>query len=230
MKINPAILLLILGLSAHFGDLNLPAHAQEQGGRARNKRLFIVPPPGPIQVDGHLDDWDLSGQIEIVVTRETAATQSARVAAMYDGEALYLSGDFRDASPLMNKHDPRVNAEKAWDADAFQLRLVLDPKLAFPIHEGSLDNPKPNPAICHMLLWYYTDRKEPCLHLQYGMTYSPPRAGYPQCVVPRDKFQGAYRLAEDGKGYTFEYRIPWSTLEAPAPLKAGDAVASSIQI
>ncbi|MRR52536.1 MAG: hypothetical protein EG825_16800 [Rhodocyclaceae bacterium] len=70
--------------------------AGEQGGRARNKRIFIVPRPGPVAVDGKLDDWDLSGQIEIYVTKETAATMSARIAAMYDAEALYLSGNFRD--------------------------------------------------------------------------------------------------------------------------------------
>ncbi len=217
-------ILTLLGLATE------DAPTEEQGGRARNKRLYIVPPPGPVAVDGRLDDWDLSGQIEVVVTRETAAVQSARIAAMHDAEALYVSGDFRDTSPLMNQHDPLVNAEKAWDADAFQFRLVLDPKLGFPLHESSLDSPKPNPAICHMLLWYYAARKEPCLHLQYGMTYSPPRAGYPQCVVPRDKFQGSYRQADDGKGYTFEYRIPWTTLEARAPLRARDAVAASIQI
>jgi len=210
--------------------LAICVQAEEQGGRARNKRIFIVPPPGPVAIDGQLKDWDLSGQIEIFVTRETAGTMSARIAALYDAEALYLSGDFRDPSPLMNQHDPLVNAEKAWDADAFQFRLVLDPKLGFPIHESSLDHPKPNPAICHLLMWYYTARQEPCLHLQYGMTYSPPKAGYPQGVVPHDQFQAAYRPADDGQGYTFEYRIPWKTLEAPAPLKAGDAVAAAIQI
>lgn len=221
---------LLLPLGFMFLAAAMVVQAEEQGGRARNKRLFIIPPPRPVAIDAKLDDWDLSGQIGIFVTRETAATMSARIAAMYDADALYLSGDFRDPSPMMNRHDPLVNAEKAWDADAFQFRLVLDPKLGFPIHESSLDHPKPNSAICHLLMWYYTARQEPCLHLQYGMTYSPPKAGYPQCVVPHDKFQAAYRRADDGQGYTFEYRIPWTTLEAPAPLKAGDAVACAIQI
>ena len=33
----------------------------------------------------------------------------------------------------------------------------------------------------------------------------------------------------DGRGYTFEYRIPWSTLGAKAPLKGGDLVAGTVQ-
>ncbi len=230
MKTSPVIVSLACGVAAFLSTLAPLTHAEEQGARARNKRLFIVPPPGPVQVDGRLGDWDLSGQIEIYASRESAAGQSASIAAMYDAEALYLSGDFRDPTPMMNQHDPRVNAEKAWDADAFQFRLVLDPKLPYPLHESSLDNPKPNPALCHMLLWYYTDRKEPCLHLQYGMTYSPPKAGYPQGVVPSDQFQAAYRKSDDGLGYTFEYRIPWTTLQASVPPKAGDALGAAIQI
>jgi len=96
MKINLIILLLACGVAAYLGTLAPAAHAEEQGGRARNKRIFIVPPPGPVAIDGKLNDWDLSGQIKIFVTKETAETMSARIAAMYDDEALYLSGDFRD--------------------------------------------------------------------------------------------------------------------------------------
>src|SRR5262249_39688344 len=89
---------------------------------------------------------------------------------------------------------------------------------------------KPNDQIVHMSLWYYTDRKEPNLQLSYGMTYSPPRANYPKGGVQHDKFQAAYRMAADKKGYIFEYRVPWATLEAKAPLKAGDLVAANLQV
>jgi hypothetical protein len=53
---------------------------------------------------------------------------------------------------------------------------------------------------------------------------------YPQGVVPRDKFQAAYRMAAGRTGYAFEYRVPWATLEARAPLKAGDLVAANLQV
>jgi hypothetical protein len=211
--------------------MTVPVHAQEPGARGRNKRIFVVPRPGPVVIDGKLDDWDLSGQIWVYVSRETSELQSARFALMYDAEALYISGVVRDPTPMMNRHDPKVNGDTAWEADAFQFRLCLDPKLGYPLNEGQAftSAAKSNHQLVHLLLWYYTDRKEPNLQLSYGMTYSPPKANYPKGVVPHDKFQGAYRMADDKKGYTFEYRIPWTTLEAKSPLKAGDLVAASLQ-
>src|SRR5262249_31403815 len=161
-----------------------------------------------------------SGQIWVYAAPETSALQSARVALMYDAEALYVSGVVRDPTPMMNRHDPKVEGDKAWNADAFQLRLCLDPRLGYPLQQPT--PPRPNDQLVHLLLWYFTDRKEPNLQLAFGMTYAPPRAGYPKGVVPHDKFKAAYRMAPDRKGYTFEYRIPWTTLEARAPLKAGD--------
>ncbi len=149
-----------------IASLLVRAESEDQGARARNKHLFIVPPPGPVVIDGRLDDWDLSGPIDIYVTRESFDTQGARIAAMYDQDAFYLSGEMNDPTPMMNRHDPKVNAEKAWDADAFQFRLVTNPKLPYPIHESSRDKPKPNPGICHIQTWYYTDRKESFLLLQ----------------------------------------------------------------
>jgi lipoprotein NlpI len=43
----------VLGLSIGLLTLAVCARA-EQGGRARNKRLFIVPPHGSVQIDGRL--------------------------------------------------------------------------------------------------------------------------------------------------------------------------------
>jgi hypothetical protein len=152
--------------------------AQEQGARGRNKRIFVVPRPGPVVIDGDLGEWDLSGQILVYVAPETSAMHSARLALMYDDQALYVGGVVRDPTPMMNLHDPAVSGESAWDADAFQLRLCLDPRLGYPLNEGQAFTPaaRPNDRLVHLLLWYYTDRKEPNLQLSYGMTYSPPRA------------------------------------------------------
>lgn len=196
----------------------------EESGRGRNERIFVVPSSGRVTIDGKLDDWDLSGQILIYIASQTRETMNARVALMRDDQALYISGVVRDTSPMINRHDPKVNSDLAWDGDAFQLRIALDPKLGFPLNISGYHD-----QLAHLLLWYYADRQEACLHLAYGI---PPQARpgetMPRGVAP-DKFQGAYLMSNDKQGYTFEYRIPWTTLGATNPPQADDLVGAAIQ-
>lgn len=205
-------------------------------GLGRHKQLYAVPAPGKVSVDGKLDDWDLSGQIEMFVISETKETQGAKFALMYDREALCLCGVVRDSSPLMNRQDPQVNGGRGWDADSCQFRLTVDPSQGYPIVDSSFEhlgnNPKPDTRddIKHLTLWHFTDRDEPCLNIQMGMTYRTPRPEWaPFGVVPSDQFLAKYVKAEDGRGYTFEYRVPWTTLGAKAPLEGGDLVAGTVQ-
>lgn len=67
------------------------------------------------------------------------------------------------------------------------------------------------------------------MHL--GMGYRVPRKEWePHGLVPQDKFEGAYRKWDDGKGYTFEYRIPWSTMGVETPPQAGDKIAGTVNV
>lgn len=197
-------------------------------GLGRHKKVYAVPVPGKVAIDGKLDDWDLSGQIFMYVVSETSEMQSARCALMYDAEALYISGVVRDPSPMMNRHDPNVDPDRAWDADVCQIFMSLDPALGYPIHKSSF-NKDESDKMCTLMLWYYTDRKEPNLVALRAMTFNKPLRPdlSPTGVIPRDKFQAAYAKAEDGRGYTFEYRIPWDTFSVK-PVKAGDMLAGSI--
>jgi len=211
------------------------AHAQENG-LGRHKQIYAVPAPGKVVIDGKLDDWDLSGQIEMYVAEEIRETQSAKFALMYDSEALYISGVVRDTTPMMNRHDPQVSGNRGWDADSCQFRLTVDPAQPYPVEEnvfqyrGKQAKADSRDDIKHLTLWYYTDRNEPCLAMQMGMSYRAPRAEWaPFGVVKPDQFQAKYVKAEDGRGYTFEYRIPWTTLGAKAPLKGGNIVAGTVQ-
>src|ERR1039457_5582837 len=102
-------------------------------GRGRHQQLYAVPVKGKVTIDGKLDDWDLYGQIWVYVVSETAEMQSAKLAMMYDQDALYISGVVRDSSPMMNRHDPNVDPERAWDADVCQVFLNLDPSMGYPV-------------------------------------------------------------------------------------------------
>ncbi len=202
-----------------------PAAAQ---GLFHNQRIFVTPAPGRVRIDGKLKDWDLSGEIYTYVIEATSAFQSAKTAMMYDNKALYISSRVADPSPMLNSADPKVNPDFGWDGDAFQLRLNLDPNLGYPLKIGGYDR-HPSEMLVHMTLWYHAASKKAVLHCKYGMNYHDAH-GYHKGVVPAKKFKAVYVPWKNGKGYTFEYRIPWTTLGAPRPLKGGDLTAAAIQM
>jgi len=228
--LKPALLLLLTLLH--------PLFAANDNGRGRHQQIYAVPVPGAMVIDGRLDDWDLSGQIEMFVIQATRDTQSARFALMYDDDALYVSGDVSDPTPMMNRHDPEANPDSAWNADSCQFRIVVDPQAAYPVEEstfkyGAKGKEPPEDTrddIVHLLLWHYTDAARAYLKVEHGMTYRVVHPEeFPKGVVPGDRFAGKYLKREDGRGYTFEYRIPWKTLGAKKPLVAGDSVAGTVQ-
>ena len=102
-------------------------------------------------------------------------------------------------------------------------------KLGYPINKSSF-NKDEDPSMFTLLLWYYTDRKEANLVALKAMSFNKPlRPDLTQNgVIPRDKFQAAYVKADDGRGYTFEYRIPWATLGAKETPQAADILAGSV--
>jgi len=209
----------------------LTAAAWADGGLGRHKKLFAVPAPGKVTIDGQLNDWDLSGQIYMYVMSETADTMSAKFALMYDATNLYISAVVRDTTPMMNRHDPLVTGLEGWNADSCQFRLTVDPKMGYPVNaymDGSGDAANPN--IVHLTLWHYTDKAQACLTMQTSMHYNSPHKEWgPFGVVSNDQFQGKYVKMPDNGGYTFEYSIPWTTLGATNPLKAGNLVAGTVQ-
>lgn len=205
-------------------------------GRGRHKQFYVVPAPGEVVIDGRLDDWDLSGQIEMFVVEDTRDAMNAKIAAMYDANSFYLSGEIADETPMMNRHSPKVPSQ-AWDADAVQFRLTLDPAVGYPVRQSSFDyrgddaKKDVRDDIVHMLLWYYTDDGSAQLQMQKGMTYRPARADWlPDGLVPSACFDAFYRRWDDGKGYTFEYRIPWKTFGVAGPPTPGCTVAGTTQV
>jgi hypothetical protein len=217
----------VLGLGLLL-SLGLPAAADT--GLARHKKMYVVPTPGKVTIDGKLDDWDLSGQILTYVISENQDMQSAKFAMMYDKQNLYLSAEVRDTTPMLNRHDPKADGDKGWNADACQFRISLDPKQPYPLNIGYGEGDANNMDVTHLTLWYYTDKQEPVLQIAKSMNYKLPRPEWkPTGVVPSDLFQAKYVKMADGRGYIFEYAIPWSTLGVKVPLKSGDIVAGTVQ-
>ncbi len=212
------------------------AAAQEEDvcGWGLHKRVFAVPAPKNIKINGKLDGWDLSAAVDTFVTLSAKETVSGRLAIMYDADALYLGADVRDPSPMMNRHSPEGDGSLAWDADSLQFRFCADAKAGYPLNEttwGANDkaDSEVNRQIKHLLLWYYTDRKEPNLQCQESMKYLSVQGTGKYAVVPPGKFEAVYAMREDGRGYTMTYRIPWPTMGVRTPPKGGDVVAATYQ-
>ena len=230
----PVWAVLLAGLALWAVAFPSAARANDNG-RGRHKQLYAVPAPGKVTIDGKLDDWDLSGQIEMFVIQATRGTMNAKFAVMYDADAIYLGADVKDPNPMMNMRSPDTDPMQGWNADSCQFRLTTDPKVGYPIldestfkYKGKGDATETRDDIVHLTLWHYTETAEPQLAMQLGMTYRQPKNA-PRGLVPQDQFQAKYLKRPDGTGYSFEYRIPWTTLAAKAPLKAGDVVASTVQ-
>jgi len=145
-----------------------------EAGWGQHKKLYVVPAPGKVVIDGKLDDWDSSARLNVFVYRETSELESARFAMMYDAEALYASAVVRDPTPMRNRHDPHVDPNKAWDADVCQLYINLDPALGYPLAFSSFaDNQGKDRDLVQLYLWYFSDREEPCLAVFRGMKNEP---------------------------------------------------------
>lgn len=216
-QLGLAVAVLMVALGVARGD----------GRRGFHQKAYVVPAPGKVAIDGKLDEWDLSAQILISVADETAEMQSARFAMMYDAEALYVGAVVRDPTPLLNRHDPKIDPSRAWDADVCQIYLTTDTALGYPLNG---DGGKDVPGTMDLYLWQFTDRQETALSCYRGMKWAPLHADWDATgAIPADRFQGSYVKAADGRGYTMEYRIPWETLGAQRPLKAGDLVAGLVQ-
>jgi len=190
------------------------ASAQPQ----RHDRVGVVPVPKTVAVDGDLRDWDLSGGIECAFDESLRPKFTATIAFMFDKEALYVAARVADDTPLVNRHDPKVEPNRGWDGDALQVRLCSDPKADYPLRDSNSDR------ICHLTLWHYTDRQEPVLHIQHGMDYHGTK------LLAGKESSVAFRKDGDGKGYTLEARVPWKLLNAAdGPPQANDRIALVVQ-
>lgn len=173
-----------------------PAWAQQTDNHA----LHAVPPPGTVAIDGKLDDWDLSGQIDVFANFKTRGSYSAKVAAMYDADNFYLAVEWRDPTPLHNLVDSNFDIGSGWKSDCLQLRFKTDMVI------GSVD------------CWYSTAAKHPVINIQHGR-FSRGRdkqhdvtAFQPINDALKVGAQQAFAMGDDGKGYTQEIALPWKLI------------------
>lgn len=183
-----------------------------------HSQIHVVPPPGKVVIDGKLEDWDLSGAIEMFIDEASRDSYSVRGAMMYDTEFLYVGAKVKDPTPMRNNYSFGGEAGKAWDADAIQIFLVSNPDLKSNVsRQSSGQNSADSQFVTTFWLWYSTQDKAPGFYSQCTLKYQDPTLNPPGVT-------GAIVGDEDGKGYTLEYGIPWKVLRAPREIVGGNTM------
>lgn len=109
--------------------LGVPTQAQEPGGLPLN----ILRAPGPVVIDGKLNDWVLTAPVSYEMDA-TALDHRVRTYAAWDDQYLYLAYVVRDASPMKNAGSDPSGAFKT--GDALHLYLSTDSEAATQRSEG----------------------------------------------------------------------------------------------
>ena len=152
------------------------------------------------------------------------STYSLQAAMMYDDKALYIGGHVKDPTPMINNYNFKDDVNMAWNADAVQVRIFSNPDMQSTASSmSSARNKDERQYICHTTLWYSTREGKAGFHISYTLDFTGEQVNPPGV-------EGAYQKDADGKGYTFEYRIPYAVLHAPRPFKAGDKFQAQFQM
>ncbi|MEI6520023.1 MAG: FlgD immunoglobulin-like domain containing protein [bacterium] len=191
------------------------------------QEIHIVPAPGKVVIDGDLKDWDLSGSVDLFLDEASRATMNVEGAYMYDEEAFYVGGRVKDPTPMMNAHDFASDMGLVWDSDCIQLYLIADPAVKSKVSTQSGGQNQMSAAdqqsLCYIFLWYSTRDQKPGFMIMYTL-------GFKDMALNPKEVEAVYKKDADGKGYTFEYRIPWKILRQDKPWKDGDKVQTQWQV
>ncbi len=214
---------------ADSGDLGGPIY-----NRSRFSTVHVVPRPAhQITIDGDLSDWDRSGAFYSACLPPYHESHYVEGMMMYDREYLYLGAHVGDPAPMRSTMDPPAGRDQyAWRGGSVIVRLCVDPKLGWPL--PSLGKPEADftradagtrpedvsEQIVHATMWYHRTSGRARLLLSYGMDFHGERTDPPA-------WEGSFKMDPNGLGYTLEYAIPWSLLNASArPPQAGDQLAA----
>ena len=224
MRNHPTLLTCAALLAAILAPTKASAYTAIQN-KADNTEIRIVPAPGKVTVDGNLKDWDLSGAIFMFMDEPSKEAYHVRAAMMYDKDYVYIGGRWKDPTPMVNHYAFGGEVNSAWNADAIQLRFVSNPEIRSRASTmtGARMDAEEQKFVNHITLWYSTQDQKAGYQASYTL-------GYKNGVVNPPSVEGAYVKDADGKGCTFEYRIPLTVLRAPRPYKGGDAVQMQFQI
>ncbi len=179
--------------------------------QTENNVLHVLPAPGPVNVDGKFDDWDLSGGLFACDDVERFRNDfSVSFYAMYDKDNVYLLARVKDQTPLNN--DQSCKGGYGFVGDCLQVRFITAYKT-------------PEEKVSHWMCWRDRDLLN-VLSAQCGRDFK----GLTIEDASKEGAKQAFAVDPDGKGYAQEISIPWKLLTPDGqPLKAGDTMRMAIE-
>lgn len=191
---------------------------------SRLEAARVLPAPPGVVVDGELSEWPSSGAFRAACRPPFHESHTLEGRMMYDATHLYLAARVGDPAPMRSSL-----AAPAWQGGSVIVRLATGS--AWPLEaKGRALSDSKNPdygrrpidvdeRIVHLTLWYHRPSARPRLHLSYGLDF------HGEVDEPAG-WEGVFKARPDTLGYTLEYRIPWTLLNARPPRK-GDVVPSN---
>lgn len=201
---------------------------------AQHSSIVVTRAATPVTVDGALDEWPAAPGFRRTRSGGQGDTEWIEGWMMYDAERLYVAARVGDPLPLRNSVDPDLDAGLAWQGGGLQLFLSGDRASGWPAdanQPGYYENRKlvasfaervkaANPRLMTLIMTHHAPSGADRLFVGRSM------AGFVPATVGPGDFTGRFRPAPDGRGYTLEYAIPWSTLGlADDPPRPGDDLA-----
>ena len=188
----------------------------------RLDKVYISPAPDKVTIDGDLSDWDLSGRFKTACDPPYSSFYYVEGSMMYDDQFLYIGAHVGDPYPMRSTILHTENLKGFGSGGAIALRLSLDRKMGWPSQGTFKDKLTPediaklNKKLMFAVMWYERPTRTASLHLMTGMSYHNPS-------LNPSGYSGAFLKDPDGHGYTMEYKIPWSLLNAADdPPRGGD--------
>ena len=168
-------------------------------------------PAGPVEVDGKLDDWVLTGGTFACSDVENQRDKfGVWVHTMYDAQNLYVLARWNDETPLNNPGSTK--GDYGFAGDALQFRTIT--AQGTPQERGQ-----------HFTAWRDRDNVD-VIKIEQGTSF---KEGVIE-NAKKDGAQQAFAINADKKGYVQEIAIPWKLLTRDGQaLKAGDRMNFTVE-
>lgn len=220
----------------------------QKGGPVYNRsvhsEVHVLPAPKTVAIDGDLGEWDTRGTFHSACMPPYRVSHYVDGTMMYDEKYLYVAAHVGDPAPMLSQMDPDADPQQySWRGGSVIVRLVTDKALsanfnARGVPERTIKNPeygtRPedlSEQIVHLTMWYHQPAAKARLQVSYGMDFHG-ELTHPLTTEESDGkmrgWNGMFKRDADGRGYTLEYAVPWSLLNAASrPPQAGDRLAST---